>query len=367
MGFVQIDSINVVARAHHLILGSRLDGYRPALLDRLLERDRSLFEHWTHDAAAVPTAWYPYWRHRFAHAREVVFGNAWWMARLGEDPDGTAAAVLERVRREGPVMTRHFDRPAGEKSAWWGWTREKAALEFLWHTGELLIARREQFHKVYDLAERVLPAAHAAPAPSFEEYLDWSFRGALERLGTATPQELATFWRGIKPAAAGAWCEKAAARGEIVAVEVESADGARPRRAYAFSDWHERAAAAPEAPRRLRLLSPFDPILHDRRRTQRLFGFDYTLECFVPAAKRRYGYYVLPILEGERLVGRLDPKLHRDRGLLAVRKVWWEPGVKPTRGRRAGLEAATARLARLVGAERWTLPPYRSASRSTGN
>ncbi len=356
MGFVQIDSINVVARAHHLILGSRLDGYRPALLDRLLERDRSLFEHWTHDAAAVPTAWFPYWRHRFAHAREVVFGNAWWMARLGEDPDGTAAAVLERVRREGPVMTRHFDRPAGEKSAWWGWTREKAALEFLWHTGELLIARREQFHKVYDLAERVLPAAHAAPAPSAEAYLDWSFRGALARLGTATPQELAAFWRGIKPAAASAWCEHAAARGEIVAVEVESDDGARPRRAYAFPDWRERAAAAPEAPRRLRLLSPFDPILHDRRRTQRLFGFDYTLECFVPAAKRRYGYYVLPILEGERLVGRLDPKLHRDRGLLAVRKIWWEPGVAKTRGRRAGLEAAVARLARLTGAERWTLP-----------
>jgi uncharacterized protein len=369
MGFVQVDSINVVARAHHLTLASRLDGYRPELLDRLLERDRMLFEHWTRDAAAVPTAWYPHWRYRFVRARQVIFGNAWWMQRLGGDPEGVSAVVLDRIRREGPLMARDFERPkdAG-RSAWWGWTREKAALEFLWHTGALLIARREQFHKVYDLAERVLPAASAGPASSAAEYWDWACRAALARLGTASPEELTGFWRtggdkrdeaaneSEQPAGARAWCQAALARGEIVPVEVESVDGARPRRAYAFADWRERAAAAPAAPRRLRLLCPFDPIVHDRRRTRRLFGFDYTIECFVPAAKRRYGYYVLPILEGERLVGRLDPKLHRDRSLLAVRKVWWEPGVKPIRGRRAGLEAATARLARLVGAERWTLP-----------
>jgi hypothetical protein len=357
MGFVQVDSINVVARAQHLTLAARLDGYRPAMLERLLERERRLFEHWTHDAAAIPTVWYPYWRYRFAHAREVVLGNKWWMERLGGDPDGSTAAVLARIRDEGPLMAKDFERAPGADSAWWGWTRQKAALEFLWHTGALAITRRVQFHKVYDLAERVLPAAaEAGPQPPPEEYFAWACRAALERLGVATPQELADFWRAVPAAEARAWCERAAATGEIVPVRLEAADGSAPRAAYALPDWEARAATSPPAPHRLRLLSPFDPILHDRRRTQRLFGFDYRLEVFVPAAKRRHGYYVMPILEGERLVGRLDPKLHRDRGVLEVRGLWWEPGVRPSRARRAALEAAVSRLARLAGAERWTLP-----------
>jgi hypothetical protein len=363
MGFVQVDSINVVARAHHLTLAARLDGYRPRLLERLLERERTLFEHWTHDAAIIPTAWYPFWRYRFARARQKIFANRWWMERLGGDPDGTAAAVLERVRREGPLMARDWERgeprPTGAGASWWGWTREKAALEFLWFTGELAIARRVQFHKVYDLAERVLPQAHAAPQPPPEEQLDWTCRTALERLGTATPRELAAFWHDVPAAEAAAWCERAVAMGEVVPVLVEAVDGSWPAPAYAFADWEARAAAAPPAPRRLRLLSPFDPILHDRRRTQRLFGFDYRLEVFVPAGKRRHGYYVLPILEGDRLVGRLDPKLHRERGLLEVRGLWWEPGMRAGRGRRAGLEAAVARLARFADAERWSLPRRR--------
>lgn len=359
MGFVQVDSIRVVERAQHLTLAARLDGYRPALLERLLERERSLFEHWTHDAAVIPTAWYPHWRHRFERWRHKVHGNAWWMERLGGDPEGTAGAVLERIRREGPLMVKDFEREPGAESAWWGWTRQKAALEFLWHVGELAIAGRVQFHKVYDLAERVLPAAHAAPAPPHEEHLAWACRTALARLGVATPQEIADFLRAVPAAEAGAWCERAAAAGEVVLVRVEAADGTPARAAYTMPDWEARAAAAPPAPRRLRLLSPFDPILHDRRRTQRLFGFDYRLEVFVPAAKRQHGYYVMPILEGERLVGRLDPKLHRDQGLLEVRGLWWEPGVRPARGRREGLEAAVARLARLAGAERWSLPKTR--------
>ncbi len=363
LGFVQVDSINVVERAHHLTLAARLDGYRPAMLTGLLERDRALFEHWTHDAAVIPTVWYPYWRHRFPRARKVVFGNAWWRERLGPRPRAVAAEVLERIRSEGPLMARDFQspgggdpRPRGEGASWWGWTRQKAALEFLWFTGELAIARRVAFHKVYDLAERVLPAAHAAPPPPEEEHLDWACRTALERLGVATPRELAEYWHAVPAADAAAWCERAAARGEVAGVRLESLDGAAPRPAYAFADWEQRAAALPEPPRRLRLLSPFDPILHDRQRTERLFGFDYRIEVFVPAAKRRYGYYVLPILEGDRLVGRLDPKLHRDQGLLEVRALWWEPGVRPARGRREALAAAVGRLARLAGADRWRLP-----------
>ena len=212
------------------------------------------------------------------------------------------------------------------------------------------------FHKVYDLAGRVLPAAHAAPRPTDEEHLDWAGRSAIERLGVASPDEIAGFWRAISLAEARDWCQRAAARREIVPVQVAAADGSKPRAGYAVPDWEARAAALPPAPPRVRLLSPFDPILRDRKRTLRRFGFDYRFEAFVPGQHRKHGYYVLPILEGERLVGRLDPKLHREAGWLEIKNLWWEPGVRRSRGRQASLEAALDRLAKLVGAERWTLP-----------
>ncbi|HEX9940671.1 MAG TPA: crosslink repair DNA glycosylase YcaQ family protein [Thermoanaerobaculia bacterium] len=357
MGFVQIDSINIVERAQHLTLGARLQGYRPALLTRLLERDRRLFENWTHDASAIPTVWYPFWKLRFERYRERVLHHPWWKERVGPDPHRVFEHVLDRIVREGPLMAKDFEdeRPAGTDKAWWGWKPQKAALEYLWRTGEVAIARRINFHKVYDLASRVLPAVHAAPRPGDGEHLDWACRSALERLGTATPSEIAGFWRAAPLEAARAWCERAAASGEITAVRIEPADGSKPWEAYAMPDWEDRAAALRSAPPRIRLLSPFDPILRDRRRTLRLFKFDYRFEAFVPGAQRQHGYYVLPILEGERLIGRLDPKLHRDRGLLEVRGLWWEPGVKESKGRRAALAAALDRLARQVGAEEWAL------------
>jgi uncharacterized protein YcaQ len=358
MGFVQIDSINVVERAHHLTLAARLQSYRPALLDRLLERDRRLFEHWTHDASAIPTAWYPHWKHRFERYRRRVLEHPWWLERVGPDPERVFAHVLERIREEGPLMSKDFEdeRPEGTDRTWWGWKPQKTALEYLWRIGELAIAGRVNFHKVYDLAERVHPDAHAAPRPEDEKHVDWACRSALDRLGVATPDEIAGFWRAVSLEEARAWCERAAAAGEIAAVEVETVDGSRPRAAWAVPDWEERAAALPPAPPRVRLLSPFDPILRDRKRTLRLFNFDYRFEAFVPAPQRVYGYYVLPILEGERLVGRLDPKLHREQGLLEIRQVWWGRGVRESKGRKVALEAAVERLARLVGAEQWTVP-----------
>jgi len=267
--------------------------------------------------------------------------------------------VRERIAREGPLMTRDFEdeRPAGTDKAWWGWKPEKAALEYLWRTGELAIAGRASFHKVYDLAERILPAGHAARRPSDAEHLDWACRTALERLGIASPNEIAGFWAAVSLEEARSWCVKAAARGEIVPVQVEPTDGSKPYASYAVPDWEARAAALPPAPPRIRLLAPFDPILRDRKRTLRLFNFDYRFEAFVPGQHRKHGYYVLPILEGERLIGRLDPKLHREKRLLEVKGLWWESKVKETKGRRAALEAALDRLAKQTGAESWAISP----------
>jgi hypothetical protein len=351
LGFVQVDSISRVERAHHLTLGARLDGYRPALLDRLAFDERALFEHWTHDAALIPVAFFPHWKPRFSGFAERAQRMRWFRERMGDEPARTIARVLRRIRREGALRARDFergtDRPA---TGWWDWTPEKMALEFLWRTGRLAIAGRESFHKVYDLIERVLPEAHVAPEPSREAHVEWACRSALQRLGVATSGELAAFWAAIAPAQASAWCREAVSAGRIAKVSLEAADGSKPREALATLDWEQRLRRAPAAPDRTRLLSPFDPVLRDRKRLQRLFAFDYRFEAFVPAAKRKFGYYVLPILEGERFVGRLDPRHDRERGALVVEKLFWEPGVRPTRARRRALDAALADLAERIGA-----------------
>lgn len=361
LGYVQVDSINVVERAHHLILGTRLRGYRPGLLRILLERQRRIFEHWTHDAAAIPTLWFPYWRHRFDRYRHELVHRPWWRKRMGKDPLAVLARVRQSFERGGPLLASDLAaedaaEPGGGRSGWWGWSPRKAALEYLWWSGELAIAGRKGFNKLYDLTERVLPEAAAAPVPAAAEHESWACRTALERLGAATAEELAAFWKAVPAAAVRAWCRAAAAREEIVEVNLETVEGGPPRAAFAVRDWAERARQEPANASRMRLLCPFDPVLRDRARTRRLFGFDFRFEAFVPRDRRLHGYYVMPVLEGDRLVARIDPKLHRSAGLLEVRTVTWEPGARPTRRRLAALDTAVGRLAKLAGASRWQLP-----------
>ena len=357
MGFIQLDSINVVERAQHLTIASRLDNYQPEHLARLLEQERSLFEHWTHDAAAIPTRWFAHWRPRFAEARERIWRKPWWRQRMGEEPDKIINHVRERIVREGALRSLDFEhQQPGVSSAWWGWKPQKAALEFLWSTGELMVTRREKFQKVYDLTERVLPEHSKTPRPTEPEHVEWACRTALERLGVATPKEIAEFWQAIGIAQAKAWCEEAVRAGRITPVLVEASDGSKPRPSFALSDWERRLNRLPEPPARMRLLSPFDPVLRDRARARRLFNYDYRFEAFVPGPQRQYGYYVLPILEGDHLVGRLDPKFHRPVSLLSIRQIHWEPGIRATRARRRGLEKAVEQLARLIGAREIAWP-----------
>lgn len=357
LGFVQIDSINYVERAHHLTLGARLDEYRPEMLHDLIENRRSLFEHWTHDASAIPCEWFPHWRPRFGRFLEQAQQRPWWRSRMGKEPLKTMAHVRERIEKEGPLRSRDFDHdwtlsPRPEKG-WWGWKPQKMALECLWRMGELAIAGRENFQKVYDLTHRVLPKVHALPKPGHKEHVEWACSSALDRLGVATSSELAAFWGAIKAAEARAWCDRAERDGRIARVEMEpgkeTTSGTR-HQTFAPQDWKDRLSKLPAPPSRIRFMSPFDPVVRDRKRLSRLFGFDYNFEAFVPEGKRQYGYYVMPILEGERFVGRIDPKFDRSTGTLLIRNVWWEPGIRPTRKRRHSLEEGAERLAALIGA-----------------
>jgi uncharacterized protein len=349
LGFVQVDSIDVVARAHHLVLHARLTGYQPRALTGLLEHERFLFEHWTHDAAAIPTAWYLHWKPRFVRDRPRIEQNAWWQKLLGPDAARVSARTKERIAREGPLSVAAFEQK-GSTGGFWAWTPEKAALEYLWRTGELAVHRRDGFQKVYDLSERVHPELHAGAAPSPDEHLAWAATTAAARLAIFTPTELSRYWGALSLTEARAWCVGATRAGTIAAVEVESADGSAPQQAFAIADWEARVAELPAAPPRIRLLAPFDPVVRDRARCQRRFGFEYRFEAFTPAKKRRYGYYVLPLLEGDRLVGRISVVRRREEGRLVVQGLWWEPGVRPTRARRRALEEALGLLAGFVGA-----------------
>lgn len=355
LGFLQMDTINVVERAHHLTLHTRMGGYRQEQFTRLLEKDRLLFEHWTHDASAIPVEWFAHWKLRFKRDRERMKTHAWWQYHFrGVDGDEVVEQVLARITREGPLKSADFEHPE-KRGPWWGWKPQKAALEFLWRCGELAIARRVNFHKVYDLTERVLPQHHGLPEPEEDDHIHWACTTALERLGAGTPKEIADFWGAIEIAPAKAWCERQAKAGLVVAVSLEASDGSKPRAGYAFSDWESRLKKLPDTPDRLRLLCPFDPVLRDRARALRLFSFDYHFEAFVPEKKRIFGYFVLPILEGEIITGRLDPKFHRDRRLLEIKSLWWEPGIKATKTRMRALQGAVEELASFIGAEDYTL------------
>ena len=356
LGFVQLDSINVVDRAQHLTLGARLHAYRPRHLETLLEKRRSLFEHWTHDASAIPIAWYPHWKHRFRAFAKSERYQKWKRQRLGPDGERVVRGVRRRLAREGPLMNRHFEAEPGQRGSWWGWTPTKTALEFLWHTGEVAISGRENFHKVYDLAERVHPEAHRTRISGPRQHLDWACREAIRRLGVASPAEIAAYWKAVPPAKVRRWCNDAVRRGELVAVQVEDAAGGTRRPAVALADWQERVRALPPPPAGMRVLGPFDPVIRDRTRLQRRFGFEYSFEAFVPAAKRVHGYYVLPVLEEDRFVARIDPKLHRDEGRLEVRALYWEPELRASRAHRAALEDALGVVAERVGARLIDLP-----------
>lgn len=355
LGFVQVDSISTVERAHHMILFSRNQTYRRADLARLLERDRALFENWTHDAAIIPSRFFPYWRCRFDRERQRIRQrlNKW---RPGVSEDNFAE-VLGHIERDGPAMSRHLTSAAetnGDSKAgagWWNWHPSKSALEFLWRTGQLCITRREAFQKVYDLTERVIPADLRNHDISDDALVDWACSSALERLGFATSGELAAFWDIVTPAEAKAWCDRHVG-GDLIAVDIETADGSKPRRSFARHDIFEILDTVPEPPGRVRVLSPFDPLIRDRNRMHRLFDYHYRIEVFVPAVKRQYGYYVFPLLQRDRLIGRIDMKCQRDASVLSVTGLWLEPKVKLSTGRLSALEAELDRLRRFTGMDR---------------
>ena len=350
IGFVQVDSINTVERAHHMILFSRRQSYQPVALKHVLETDRQLWEHWTHDASILPVATFPYWKHRFAQDTERLRSN--WQRWFREGYHTQFDTILRRIADHGPVTCSDFGQAEPRsKGGWWDWHPSKTALEWLWRTGQLAIAGRDGFQKVYDLAERVIPELHHGSDISHEDMLLWACGSALDQLGFATVSEVQAYWNAVDIGAVRAWALGALARGEVIEISVEGANRA-VKTVLARPDIAERIAEIPDSSQRLRVLSPFDPALRDRARAEFLFGFYYRIEVFVPEAKRRWGYYVFPVLQGDRIIGRIDAKAYKSERILRVKAYWPEAGLAMGAGRMQRLDAELQRLARFAGCDR---------------
>ncbi len=346
LGFVQVDSINTVARAHHMILRARATQYRPRALVRLLEKERQLFEHWTHDASVIPVRFFPHWRLKFSRDEETLRGR--WKNWRRDGFEQKFDEVMRRISDHGPCSSADVGEDEKRSSGgWWDWHPSKTALEYLWRSGQLSVTRRVNFRKVYDLTENVIPPDALNARVTEEDTIDWACAAAMDRLGFATTGELAAFWDIISPAEAKEWCAKALADGRIIEALIENHDKTH-RRVFCWPDTPDLTPTEP--PARVRILSPFDPALRDRNRAERLFGFHYRIEIFVPEAKRKYGYYVFPVMEGDRLIGRIDMKCFRPENRMVVRAFWPEKKQRMGSGRIARLKSEIERLSRFAGA-----------------
>jgi uncharacterized protein len=322
MGALQIDTIHVVARSPYLVLWSRLGDYETRWLDELLAEGK-IFEYWSHEACFLPVEDYPLYRRRMLDAQSMgwKYSREWVEAHRAE-----VGRVLERVREHGPVRSSDFARTDGKRGGWWEWKPEKRALEMLFTAGELMISRRHNFQRVYDLRERVLPSWDDSGLPPEAEVHRALALKAVRALGVAKARWVADYFRADKRGAAAA-TRALADEGELLRVRVAGWD----EEGFAHPDHRRllgRAASGRLRPALVTLLSPFDPLIWDRARAREMFGFDYRLECYTPAPERRYGYFTLPLLRHDRLVGRLDSKAHRGDGVFEVKSLHLEPGVR---------------------------------------
>jgi uncharacterized protein YcaQ len=340
-GGLQLDSINVVERAHRLTLWSRFGPYDAGELDRLTYGKRVLHEYWAHAACLVASSDLPGWTRAMADYKRRHTG---WSAWLKANPR-VVRRVLDEIRRRGPLSSAAFERPAsmGKAAGWWDWKPAHHALHYLWMSGRLGVHSRRHFQKSYDLAERLRePAVPIARA----EFPRWHLRKTFRALGAAAEADLSrylTFPR-LDPAERRKALKSLLRSGEAVELAVDGAPG----RWYALA---EDLAALESASSSVgtTLLSPFDSLLWHRGRAKILFGFDYKIEVYVPAPKRVHGYYSLPILHDGRLIGRLDSKNHRERKVLEVFSVHFES--KPDSDSLSGVVSALKSLGSFLGAE----------------
>ncbi|MBS0023531.1 winged helix-turn-helix domain-containing protein [Microbacterium paraoxydans] len=323
LGVLQIDSVNVFARSHYLPLFSRLGAYDPALLDRLfLSRTTHYVEYLAHEATFIPVEDWPLWQFRMDAFRRRWAGEDSWLSTNAR----TVEWVHAELRDRGPLRPADLraDAPR-ERGTWWDWDEVKLALEHLWRIGDVAVSGRRGFERTYALAEHVIPEHIRAREVPREEAIRELIRRAARSSGVATTSDLADYYRIRDRATIGRAIADLQDAGELLPVRVRGWERAgRPLPA-----WRHRDAALPRRVDAAAILTPFDPVVWFRERALRAFELDYRIEIYVPAAKRRYGYYSLPVLVGDRIVARVDLKADRAASTLQVQSAWWEPQARP--------------------------------------
>jgi uncharacterized protein YcaQ len=369
IGCVQIDTLQMVQRSHYIALWSRLGRYEPADLDRLAFGDggkrntRKLFEYWLHAACLIPLTEY---RYRLPVMRRAGDGSSkWWKHWLSQPGNAELLAqVRERVRTEGPLRGADFEHDGPRRGSWWNWKPAKLALERLYDQGELMIAGRVNFQRLYDLRERVLPKWVDVSEPSVDEMHRHTLAWAARALGICEPGQVSDYLLTTNRTTAKPYLQQLLREGILTPVQVRMGDG-QTRELVTHRDHLlalEACADGAITAQRTTFLSPFDNVWWARGRDRQLWGFHQTLEAYVPAPKRRWGYFCLPILHQDRFVGRFDPKLERQAGALRLKALYLEPGVRPDDALIQGVAAAMRDFMAFHGATELVIEQSKPAS-----
>jgi len=306
LGYVQLDTISVVERAHHHILWSRIPGYEAEQLEKAQDNKRKIFEYWSHAAAYLPMQDY-----RFSIPVMNVFSNK--EDRWPDTSKSDMKKVLKRIREEGPLMSRHFE--SEHKSGnWWDWKPAKRALQRLFLEGELMVSHREGFQRVYDLPENIIPPEVDTSTPTLSEYYSHLIKTTLQAQGIATPKEIFHLRKSDTKIFTSVF-QHLQEEKIIVPVQVDG-----QKNYFTLPEYLNQTIRLPE---KMMFMSPFDNLIIWRKRLKDIFGFDYTLECYIPSEKRTYGYFCLPILYKDQFIGRVDLKAERKSKQLHVKKEFW--------------------------------------------
>lgn len=321
LGYIQVDTIAVIERAHHHTLWTRVPSYRPEMLDELQAKDRKVFEYWGHAASYLPMSDYRFY---LLKMKTMLSNNPNWQ-KWTDNNKKLLNHVLKRIQKEGSLGTSDFaDTRKKKRSTWWDWKPAKTALETLHTTGEIMVTARRKFERVFDLPERVLPPNVNTKIPSQDEVARFAIRRTLLAHGLASAREIINHIHIVKDKLISKTLADLIDSGEIVKVKINGLD----TEYYAFAKIAETFTESSKNTALLHILSPFDNLIIQRDRINRLFDFDYQLECYKPPKQRIHGYFVLPILWGDEFIGRIDLKAEREKKELIVRNLIIESNIK---------------------------------------
>ncbi|NRA86081.1 MAG: winged helix-turn-helix domain-containing protein [Rhizobiales bacterium] len=343
LGFVQIDSIQNVTRAHHHILWSRNQNYREHMLDDLLKSKQQIFEHFTHDASILPVEFYPMWQRQFKRKKVQIENYNYFKTMLNKTE---RQEIKDRIAAEGALSTKAFNTKIKGKKQMWSRPPHKLALDYMWYIGELSTSHRTNFNKYYDLTENIIPKYILDQNITDSKQIDWLCTVALSRLNVGTLKDIKCFWEAVTTEEVKNWATDNPDK--YVNIKWQTADG-KWLDAVATADIEQKLSELKQPTSKLRIINPFDPAIRDRIRFNNIFGMDYKIEIFVPKEKRKWGYYVYPILEGDKFVGRIELKADRKKSELYVVNFWPDESVNWSAQKHKKLTIELEQFAKFIG------------------